>query len=137
TNQGKITTEQLREQLKLLEAEKARLTKRIVDLETLTAESERLVKEQKEKIVKDYLLFTEEQEQMLQKLISFTRTVEIILNKFEELYHHELTLERQNKEKQNLPQQITNIEKSISEMKRDIKLLEVNPSQVVNNYITT
>ncbi|CAJ0746801.1 16945_t:CDS:2, partial [Entrophospora sp. SA101] len=109
----KITTEQLREQLKLLEAEKARLTKRIVDLETLTAESERLVKEQKEKIVKDYLLFTEEQEQMLQKLISFTRTVEIILNKFEELYHHELTLERQNKEKQNLPQQITNIEKSI------------------------
>ncbi|CAH1770993.1 9126_t:CDS:2, partial [Entrophospora sp. SA101] len=133
----KITTEQLREQLKLLEAEKARLTKRIVDLETLTAESERLVKEQKEKIVKDYLLFTEEQEQMLQKLISFTRTVEIILNKFEELYHHELTLERQNKEKQNLPQQITNIEKSISEMKRDIKLLEVNPSQVVNNYITT
>ncbi|CAJ0841864.1 10658_t:CDS:2 [Entrophospora sp. SA101] len=148
-NLSKITTEQLREQLKLLEAEKARLTKRIVDLETLTAESERLVKEQKEKIVKDYLLFTEEQEQMLQKLISydslyyklenkkFTRTVEIILNKFEELYHHELTLERQNKEKQNLPQQITNIEKSISEMKRDIKLLEVNPSQVVNNYITT
>ncbi|CAJ0761285.1 23570_t:CDS:2, partial [Entrophospora sp. SA101] len=136
-NNCKITTEQLREQLKLLEAEKARLTKRIVDLETLTAESERLVKEQKEKIVKDYLLFTEEQEQMLQKLISFTRTVEIILNKFEELYHHELTLERQNKEKQNLPQQITNIEKSISEMKRDIKLLEVNPSQVVNNYITT
>ncbi|CAI2197598.1 3718_t:CDS:2, partial [Funneliformis geosporum] len=69
TKLPKLNRAKLQEQIKFLEAEKERLTKRIVTLEELTVENQRLIKEQKGKIVNDYLLFTENEEQILQELI--------------------------------------------------------------------
>lgn len=65
--------QKLQERLKQLEEEKETLIKRISFLEEQILESERLIKEQKTKIV-PYLLFTENEKQSLEELITIHKS---------------------------------------------------------------
>ncbi|KLL03087.1 MAG: hypothetical protein MRECE_18c016 [Mycoplasmataceae bacterium CE_OT135] len=174
TNQHLI----LQGQLELLQEQKEKLLQRITDLETLTQESERLIKEQKSKVgenIKNYLpLFEEEDKQSVEKLIKvhkahkeaekakqwneaeelfeefsnvrkklknklgkdFMEIIAMVLANLEELYQREWDLTKQLQEKEQIPSSLKAIEKGIADIKKDIKAIETNPNQVVNNYIT-
>ncbi|CAH1768080.1 8431_t:CDS:2, partial [Entrophospora sp. SA101] len=154
SNLPKLNQQKLQDQLKLLQEQKEKLIQRISDLETLTTENERLIKEQKNKIANNhYHFFTEEEKIALKELIKVHRAYEEA-KKFkeetDELYDKLHSLRKNLKDKlgkefieavqteqKQIPDSLKAIEKNIADINKNIKALEANPKQTVNNYITT
>ncbi|CAJ0762031.1 14883_t:CDS:2 [Entrophospora sp. SA101] len=143
SNLPKLNQQKLQDQLKLLQEQKEKLIQRISDLETLTTENERLIKEQKNKIANNhYHFFTEEEKIALKELIKVHRAYEEA-KKFkeetDELYDKLHSLRKNLKDKlgKEFIEAVQTIEKNIADINKNIKALEANPKQTVNNYITT